>query len=211
MPEISHNLGFHHVYEPSNRPENAFTLLLLHGTGGDEHDLRGLGRALAPTANLLSPRGKVLEGRMNRFFRRIAEGVFDLEDLKFRTAELAEFVERAAAEYKFDLGAVVAVGFSNGANIAASLLLTRPDLLAGGALLHAMVPMIPEHDPDLTGKHVFLGAGASDPISTPEETARLAQMLRRCGAEVEVFTHPGGHSLTQSEFAAAKTWLTRAC
>lgn len=199
-------LGFIHRYIPPTS-EEAPTLLLLHGTGGDENDLLELGRLLAPGAGLLSPRGKVLEHGMPRFFRRLAEGVFDLDDLRARTHELADFVAQAAATYDFDPTRVVAVGFSNGANIAASLLLLHPDTLAGGALLHAMVPLEPASPPDLRGKGVFLGAGQRDPLISPQETLRLASMLRGYGAAVQESWQPGGHSLTQAEVAAAREWM----
>ncbi len=200
------HLGFIHHYIPPT-VEGAPTLLLLHGTGGDENDLLDLGRLLAPGAGLLSPRGKVLEHGMPRFFRRLAEGVFDLDDLRARTHELADFVAQAADAYGFDPARVVAVGFSNGANIAASLLLLRPETLAGGALLHAMVPLEPESPPNLTGKRIFLGAGRRDPLIAPHETERLARMLRDYGATVEENWQPGGHSLTRAEVVAARDWL----
>src|SRR5213079_1286001 len=132
------------------------TLLLLHGTGGNERDLIPLGHDLDPNASLLSPRGKVLENGMPRFFRRLAEGVFDLEDLQKRTHELADFVVSAAAHYKIDINGVVAVGYSNGANIAASLLLLRPEILSAAILFRAMVPLIPEKPPDLGSKSIFM-------------------------------------------------------
>ena len=199
-------LGFIHRYIPPTS-EGTPTLLLLHGTGGDENDLLELGRLLAPGAGLLSPRGKVLEHGMPRFFRRLAEGVFDLDDLRARTHELANFVAQAAATYSFDPARVVAVGFSNGANIAASVFLLHPETLAGGALLHAMVPLEPESPPDLHSKRIFLGAGRRDPLISPEETERLAGILRGYGATVEEHWQPGGHALSQSEVVAARAWI----
>lgn len=200
------DLGFIHRYIPPT-VEGIPTLLLLHGTGGDENDLLDLGRLLAPGAGLLSPRGKVLEHGMPRFFRRLAEGIFDLDDLRLRTHELADFVAQAASAYGFDPTRVVAVGFSNGANIAASMLLLRPGSLAGGALLHAMVPLEPESPPNLHGKYVFIGAGQRDPLISPQETERLASMLRGYGATVEESWQPGGHSLNRAEVVAARDWL----
>src|SRR5881398_623599 len=126
------------------------TFLLLHGTGGNERDLLPVGRELDPTASLLSPRGKVLENGMPRYFRRLAEGVFDLEDLKKRTHELADFVVSAVAHYKIDIENMIAVGYSNGANIAASLLLLRPEIFPAAVLFRAMVPLVPETQPDLS-------------------------------------------------------------
>ena len=203
-------LGFVHRYlPPTAGVEQAAgtTLLLLHGTGGDENDLVPLGRSLLPGAGILSPRGKVLERGAPRFFRRLAEGVFDQEDLARRTEELAEFVEGAAATYGLDRGGMVAVGFSNGANIAASLLLRRPKLLRGAVLLSPMVPFEPVALPDLGGTVVFIGAGRKDPIAPAEEAERLAELLRRSGAEVTLHWEPGGHSVTPAEVESARAWL----
>src|ERR1700736_2584618 len=185
-------LDFKHVYIPGDA-KSPWTLLLLHGTGGDERDLLPLGARIAPGAALLSPRGKVLEHGMPRFFRRIAMGVFDLEDLKFRTQELAGFVADAAEHYGFDRKRVLALGYSNGANIAASLMLLRPEVLAGAILLRPMVPLTPEHTPNLTGVRVFAAAGEHDSIVPPKDTEQLAEMLTAAGAEVEVHWTPGGH------------------
>jgi phospholipase/carboxylesterase len=199
-------LGFVHRFVPAGGPE-APTLLLLHGTGGDENDLLPVGRMLDERAALLSPRGKVLEHGMPRFFRRLAEGVFDHEDLVNRTHELAEFVERAATEYGLDPGRVFAVGFSNGANIAASLLLLHPKLLAGAVLLRAMVPFRPEALPDLSGTPVYIAAGRADQIVPAENTERLAQLLREAGAEVTLDWQPGGHGIGPEEIQSARAWL----
>lgn len=202
------DLGFIHRYIPAERA-GLPVLLLLHGTGGDENDLLGLGRVLLPGAALLSPRGKVLERGMPRYFRRLAEGVFDLDDLRARTEELADFVGRAADAYGLDRAGIVAVGFSNGANIAASLLLLRPGVLAGGVLLHAMVPLVPDTLPALAGTPVFLSAGRADPMVPPAETERLAALLRQAGAEVELHWEQGGHAVGPSEVSAARSWLGR--
>jgi predicted esterase len=183
------------------------TLLLLHGTGGDEHDLLDLGRALYPLAALLSPRGQVLENGMPRFFRRLAEGVFDLDDLRRRTHDLADFVADASGIYHFDPRRVIAVGYSNGANIAASLLLLRPEVLAGAVLFHAMVPIVPEELPELRDVPVFIGAGQFDPLIPPQQTERLALLLQQAGAEVALHWQPGGHALNQAEVHAATAWL----
>ena len=204
---IVRSVDFAHRFVPASQPEAAPTLLLLHGTGGSETDLIPLGQALLPGANLLSPRGKALERGMPRFFRRLAEGVFDQEDLKFRTGELAEFLAEAAARYGFDPKRVVAVGYSNGANIAASLLLRQPEKLEGAALFHPMVPFVPETLPDLNGKPIFIGAGTNDPIVPVANTEELIALLRRSGAEITPYWHRGGHSLTQEEVQAAQTWL----
>jgi predicted esterase len=199
-------LDFIHVFEPAATPDQP-TLLLLHGTGGNEHDLVPLGRALLPGAALLSPRGKVLERGMARFFRRLAEGVFDLEDLKLRTGELADFVAESASHYGFDPGRVIAAGFSNGANIAASLILLRPGTLETAVLFSPMVPIVPDTLPDLRGVNVFISAGRADPLVSPENTQRLADLLRECGADVSLRWTTGGHSLTTDDVDAAADWL----
>jgi predicted esterase len=203
---MSNDLSFIHQYHPATVP-GAPTLLLLHGTGGNEYDLLDLGRMLLPEAALLSPRGQVLENGMPRFFRRLAEGVFDLDDLRQRTQDLADFVGAAGAHYGFDAKRVIAVGYSNGANIAASTLLLRPEVLAGAVLFHAMVPLVPEQQPDLSGVPIFMGAGRNDTMIPPAQTERLAQMLEEAGAKVELLWQPGGHNLTQAEIQAAKRWL----
>jgi phospholipase/carboxylesterase/glyoxalase family protein len=199
------DLGFVHVFTPAQNP-GASTLLLLHGTGGDEHDMLPLGR-LAPGAARLSPRGKVLENGRPRFFRRLAEGVFDVEDLKRRAGELADFVTAAAAHYRFDPSRVLAMGFSNGANIASATMLLRPGVLKGGILFRAMVPFEPDAGVTLPGTRILVSNGRSDPIVSPEETDRLARLLERAGADVEVHWQPAGHQLMPSDFAVAKTWL----
>lgn len=198
------DLGFEHRYEPG---EGRRTLLLLHGTGADENDLIPLGRALDPDAHLLSPRGKVLENGMPRFFRRLAEGVFDVEDLKGRTHELAAFVTAAADEHGLDPAQVVAVGFSNGANIAASTLLLHPRLLHAAILLRPMVPFEPDDEPDLTGVNVFIGAGRHDPLIQPAATERLGEILVARGAVLDIVWSQAGHQLTAEEVQRAKDWL----
>jgi phospholipase/carboxylesterase len=189
--------------------ESEATLLLLHGTGGDENDLVPLGRELAPGAAILSPRGKVSEYGAPRFFRRLAEGVFDHEDLLFRTHELAGFVEAAADEYGFDPSQLVAVGYSNGANIAASLMLLHPGLLRAAVLFRAMVPFEPEETPDLSGMPVFLAAGRMDRMIPPENTQRLAEILSKAGADVDLRWRDTGHALTYEEVEEAGEWLAR--
>ena len=195
-----------HRFVPGVADESR-TLLLLHGTGGNEDDLIPLGHALLPGAALLSPRGQVLERGMPRFFRRLSEGVFDEPDLRARTAELAEFLEWAAASYKLDAGGIVAVGFSNGANIAASLLLLRPRVLAGAVLFRVMVPLVPEARPDLRGTRVLIGSGRADPLVPVSDVERLAAMLEEGGAEVTVHWENAGHQLTQGDVDAARAWL----
>ncbi|HEX8372048.1 MAG TPA: alpha/beta hydrolase [Chthoniobacterales bacterium] len=198
--------SFIHRFVPGEN--NSPVLLLLHGTGGNENDLLNLGHSLLPEAALLSPRGKILENGMPRFFRRLSEGVFDEPDLILRTHELAEFLTWAQAEYSLEGRPVVAVGYSNGANIAASLFLLRPEILAGAILLRAMVPLQPETLPALNGRSIFLAAGQHDPIIPPDNTERLAVLLKQAGANVELHWTAGGHELHTEEIAVAKRWLT---
>ena len=195
-----------HKWVPAERP-GLPTLLLLHGTGGDESDLVPLGRTLLPGAALLSPRGNVLEQGAPRFFRRLAEGVFDIEDLHRRTAELADFVEAAAERYGFSLDSLFAVGYSNGANIAASMLLSRPAALAGGALFRAMVPFESSTVPSLAGKRVLISAGRIDQMISQAGTERLAAILREAGADVELQWQPTGHGLTAGDVKAGQRFL----
>jgi phospholipase/carboxylesterase len=197
---------FIHEFVPGKSPR---TLLLLHGTGGNERDLIPLGHELDSNASLLSPRGKVLENGMPRFFRRLAEGVFDLEDLKKRTQELADFVVSAAAHYQIDIKNVVAVGYSNGANIAASLLLLRPEILSAAILFRAMVPLIPETKSDLKSVRVWIGGGAHDPIIPASNTKELVELLRSAGADVMIRFFQSGHELTSEDVDLAREWLSQ--
>ena len=183
------------------------TILALHGTGGDENDLIPLARMVSREAAILSPRGNVLENGMPRFFKRLAEGVFDLEDLKARTADLAQFVAAAAAKYTFDPARVVALGYSNGANIAASLLLSHPGVLAGGILLRAMVPFEPDRVPALEGTSVLLSAGRQDPMIPQASTSRLAALLKQAGADVTLSWYDAGHGLVPREMEQATRWF----
>ena len=196
---------FIHEFVPGNSDR---TLLLLHGTGGNERDLIPLGRELDPRAALLSPRGKILENGNPRFFRRIAEGVFDLEDLKKRTNELADFVAAAAQHYGFAGDKVVTVGYSNGANIAASMLLLRPETLRAAILFRAMVPLVPDNLPDLSSVRVWVGAGKFDQIVPTSETEHLVELLRGAGADVTIRFLKGGHELTGDDVDGAREWLT---
>jgi predicted esterase len=198
--------GFIHRFIPAQQA-NLPTLLLLHGTGGNEDDLLDLGRMLMSGAALLSPRGKVLEHGMPRFFRRLAEGVFDIPDLIARTHELADFVEVASTSYHFDPARVIAVGFSNGANIAAAMLLLHPQVLAAAMLSHAMVTLEPEQLPDLEHKPVFMGASRIDPLIPSDNTERLAALLQQAGADVSLHWFSGGHTLTHEEVRQGKLWL----
>ncbi|NRF90097.1 alpha/beta hydrolase [Paenibacillus frigoriresistens] len=182
-------------------------LVLFHGTGGTERDLLPLAQAISPTSSVLSVRGNVLENGMPRFFRRLAEGIFDEEDLIFRTKELYDFLDEAAVEHGFDRQNLVAIGYSNGANIAGSLLFHFPDALRGAILHHPMVPLRGIQLPDLTGIPVFIGAGRNDPICSPQETEELQKLLSEAGSTVAVHWEQAGHQLTRSEVEAAGTWF----
>jgi phospholipase/carboxylesterase len=201
------DLGFIHQFVPGTRP-GATPILLLHGTGGNENDLISLGEALAPGAPLLSPRGQVLENGMPRFFRRHAEGVFDLDDLRRRADELARFVAEARTRYELGDTAPIAVGFSNGANIAAALLLLHPGTLSAGLLLRAMVPLVPDPLPALRDVRVLIAAGRHDPIAGPRQTHELADLLTRTGAEVTVHWSVAGHNLTRDDLQAGARWMS---
>jgi phospholipase/carboxylesterase len=198
--------AFVHRFVPATTPE-AGTILALHGTGGNEDDLIPLASAMAPGAAILSPRGQVLERGMPRFFRRLAEGVFDLDDLHARTAGLAAFVADAARQFHFDPARVFAMGYSNGANIAASLLLSNPDVLAGAVLLRAMVPFEPDTVKPLGPRPVLLSAGRRDPIVPQASTTRLADLLRSAGADVTLWWEETGHGLARAEIDRAGQWL----
>lgn len=204
---MSDSIDFIHRFVPARASETAPTLLLLHGTGGSEEDLLDLGRMVLPHASLLSPRGKVLENGMSRFFRRLAEGVLDQEDLRKRTHELADFVVTASLTYHFDPSRVLAAGFSNGANVAASMLFLRPEVLAGAILLHPMLPFVPEQLPDLARVPVYIAGGRKDPLVPVDQTEQLAQLLQQSGSTVTVNFHNGGHSITHEDVRGAREWL----
>ena len=201
---MSNNLSFIHRFEPGTRPDGP-PLLLLHGTGGDESDLLPLGKSISPGSPLLSPRGKVLEGGMPRFFRRLAEGVFDEDDLRRRANDLAAFVEEARKHY--GIAAPIALGYSNGANIAAAMLLLRPNSLAGAILLRAMVPLKEASKANLAGKPILILSGQFDPIIPSSNSSRLAAMLADDGARVQQNTLPVGHGLTQADVDLARRWI----
>jgi len=202
------DLGFMHVFIPAEQSAaKSVTLLLLHGTGGDEHDLLPVGRELWPGAALLGVRGKVLENGMPRFFRRFAEGVFDVDDLKTRTKELAEFIDVAAERYRFSKRHLVAVGYSNGANIAASVILLHPHYLKAAVLFRAMVPFTPDIVRNFSALSVLLAGGMRDSVVPHDQTEQLAAILQSGGADVSMFWHRGGHELGEDDIDAARTWL----
>ncbi len=203
------SLSFVHRFEPGTDPAAA-PLLLLHGTGGNEDDLLPLGRQVAPGSALLSPRGDVNEHGMPRFFRRFAEGVFDLDDVAKRTQALAGFIRAAATEYGFTAARLTALGYSNGANIAASLLLLRPESLDRAVLLRPMVVLEPAQLPDLRGRRVLLLSGRHDPIVPADHPPRLAAMLRSAGADVTLQWLDTGHGLTPADLAHVRDFLRRA-
>jgi phospholipase/carboxylesterase len=196
--------NFVHRFEPAARGDAA-TLLLLHGTGGNESDLLPLGQMIAPGAALLSPRGQVLEQGMPRFFRRLSEGVFDEADVRARALDLAGFIAEARANY--GLPAPIALGYSNGANIAAALLYLWPEALAGAVLLRAMPPLAGGPEARADGKPVLILSGAMDPIVPPANAGRLASALEAAGASVTHKTLAAGHELSQADIRTARDWL----
>lgn len=200
------SLSYHHRFEAGTDP-SAPPLLLLHGTGGDENDLVPIAQKLSPGSALLSPRGDVSEHGARRFFARLAEGVFDPAEVSRRTHALADFVLAAAEQYRIDPNRLTALGFSNGANIAATMLLLRPETLAAAVLLRPMVVLEPEKLPDLAGKRVLLSAGNVDPIVPADHPARLAHLLQRAGATVTLQTHAASHGLVPGDFTAVRDFL----
>lgn len=200
-------MDFIHKFIPSPTGQNDTTLLLLHGTGGNEEDLIPLGQFLAADAALIGVRGKILENGMPRFFRRLSEGVFDEEDLIFRTHELARFIEEATKVYALNTEKIIAVGYSNGANIAASMLLLEPTILSAAVLFRAMVPLQPEQLPDLKGKPVLMQSGRRDPIVPATNSEQLVELLKQAGADVTLNWQNAGHGLLNPELVMAEKWI----
>ena len=217
----SNDFGFHHIfvhssYSYTNSSNNKkeyddankkLTLVLLHGTGGNEEDLILLGKKIEPNASILSPRGKILENGMPRFFRRLSEGVFDLKDLRIRSHELADFIQKCSVHYKFDLERTIAIGFSNGANIAVSIFFLRPELFQGAILFRAMVPFIPNSLPNLLNKRILISAGLKDPIVSKTETENLYRLFQKTNANTTLKWQPSGHNLIQEDILVAKQWM----
>jgi phospholipase/carboxylesterase len=195
-----------HLFRPGKTGDPR-TLLLLHGTGGDETSFAGLGPILAPGAAVLSVRGNVSEHGMNRFFRRRAEGVYDMADLALRTRVLGAFVEAAMTHYGIDRDRLIAVGYSNGANILACLLFSEPALVPAAVLMHPLIPFAPQDQPGLAGRRVLITAGERDPICPPAMTRALHDYFERQGAAAEVIFHPGGHELQEDELGAARSFV----
>ena len=207
MSDRSASSSFIHKYLPAQRDTPVF--LLLHGTGGNEDDLIPFAKEISRDSSILSVRGKVLENGMPRFFRRFAEGVFDIEDLKFRTNELADFIEESSDKYNFELNQVVAIGYSNGANIGASLLILRPEVLTGVILFRGTLPLETSSLPDLRGKHVLISGGEFDEIIPQEGTMKLAEVLERAGAQVDLKWQKSNHGLVTADLLAAKSWAKK--
>lgn len=201
------DLDFAHEFVPG---KSGRTLLLLHGTGGDEHQLLDLGQAIDPQAALLSPRGKVSENGALRFFRRLAEGVFDEEDVVRRARELAEFIEDACAKYGIARDGLVAIGYSNGANIAAAILFLGLTPFARAVLLRPMVPLAQVQPNNLANVQALLAGGQFDPIAGPALVRDLADRLREGGAAVDLVIQPSGHELTHLDVETARQWLGNA-
>ena len=199
-------MNHEHIWRPSPTGSRR-VLLMLHGTGGDEHSLLDLADAMDEEASVLSVRGNVREGSSNRFFRRLSEGVFDLEDLNRRTNDLADFLNESSAQHAFNLDAVVAVGFSNGANIAASLLLRRPESIGAGILIRSMVPFEPSTTPNLIGKRVLMLSGDRDPLVEVSNAQSLASMFRAYGAEITFELLTAGHDFTRRDLELSQGWL----
>ena len=207
MPTSTADLEHIHHFTPGEGKNASTTLLMLHGTGGDEHDLVPLGASLLPGAAILSPRGAVSERGAARFFKRLAEGVFDLEDLALRTQQLIRFVNGAVEKYELDRSRLVAVGLSNGANIAASVLLTTPGVFSHAILFRAMVPFEPKQPTKLGGTPVLISSGEWDPIATPAQARRLQSLLTAAGAVASINFFNAGHELTRDDVLDAAHWI----
>ncbi len=206
MATLSQLEGYDYRFEEGSDPKGP-VLLLLHGTGGNEHDLIPLARLVAPTSHVVSPRGNVSENGALRFFRRLAEGVFDMEDLAKRTADLLRFLSAAGERHSFPPDRVIALGFSNGANIAASMMLTQPSQLRRGILVRAMVPFEPATPPMMDKSSALILAGKTDQMIPATQTERLAELMRACGAKVELKWQDSGHTMIQPDVNDARAWL----
>ncbi len=204
---MSGDLGFIHRFVPAEDPTSADTLVVLHGTGGDENDLIGIGQAVAPGAAILSPRGNVLENGAPRFFRRVSEGVFDPKEVHSRAEELARFIRGATVTYRLEPSRIFALGYSNGANVASTVMLVEPDIFRGAILLRPMLVYEPSESSDLSGKAVAVSSGRMDPIVPADSVERLVDLLESAGADVTLKWQLTGHNLTPGEVREAADWL----
>jgi predicted esterase len=204
---VTDDLGFVHRFLPSKDPASRDTLLVLHGTGGDENDLISLGQTIAPSAAILSPRGNVLENGAPRFFKRLAEGVFDPEEVRSRAEELARFIQGAASRYALDPKRIFALGYSNGANAASTVMFLEPNLIKGAVLLRPMLVYEPEGSVDLSGSSVFISAGRLDPIVPVRSVEQVVAIFESAGAKVTLKWQSVGHNLVPSEVSEAAAWL----
>ena len=204
---MTEDLGFVHRFVPAEEPASGETLIVLHGTGGNENDLVGIGQAIAPGAAILSPRGKVLENGAARFFKRLAEGVFDPKEVRSRAEELARFIRAAITKYGLDASRIYALGYSNGANIASTVMFIEPRLLQRAILFRPMLVYEPEEQADLSGASVFISAGRMDPIVPVKSLERLVELFKSAHAEVTLKWQSAGHSLAPSEVREASDWL----
>lgn len=204
---MTDDLGFIHRFVPAGDSASSETLIVLHGTGGDENDLIGIGQAIAPGAAILSPRGNVLENGAPRFFRRLAEGVFDPKEVRSRAEDLARFIRAAVVTYRLNPTRVFALGYSNGANVASTVMLVEPRILQGAILFRPMVVYEPTEKNDLTGSAVFISAGRMDPIVPAASVEKLAELFEAANAEVTLKWQLAGHNLVPSEVREAAEWL----
>lgn len=202
---MTDDLGFIHRFVPGE--ESGDTLLVLHGTGGDENDLIGIGQAIAPGAAILSPRGNVLENGAPRFFKRVAEGVFDPKEVRSRAEELARFIRAAAVTYRVEPSRIFAFGYSNGANVASTVMLIEPGVLQGSILFRPMVVYEPPDKTDLRGSSIFISAGRLDSIVPTDSVEQLAEMFRSRNADVTLKWQISGHNLVPSEVREAAEWF----
>ena len=204
---MTEDLGFTHRFVPAEDPSSGETLIVLHGTGGDENDLIGIGQAIAPGAAIVSPRGNVLENGAPRFFKRLAEGVFDPKEVRARALDLARFIRGAVVTYRLDSSRVFALGYSNGANVASTVMFLEPGILQGAILFRPMLVYEPEKESDLSGSAVFISAGRMDPIVPAASVERLAELFEAARAEVTLKWQLAGHNLVPSEIREAAEWL----
>jgi len=204
---VTEDLGFIHRFVPAADSSSGETLVVLHGTGGDENDLIGIGQAIAPGAAILSPRGNVLENGAPRFFKRVAEGVFDLKEVRSRAEELARFIRSAVITYRLDPDRVFALGYSNGANVASTVMLVTPGVLRAAILFRPMLVYEPTEKNDLDGSAVFISAGRMDPIVPVESVERLVELFESAYADVTLKWQLAGHGLVPSEVREAADWL----